>query len=162
MMSKTLLICIIDTLLVILTTNVSDANSSPSLRADDIIFLQPTNLHQYPTLRRKSVKETLEQNQQNYQKIKDDIKEIKEIINDLPIADLIVETESNNKIHHERKELLKKTHLKKLVSLDEKAHHNKASDLSPYGKKWREIVHIEDEYKTHNSSKVKFNGHTME
>ena len=114
-MKKTLLISIINTLLVILTFNVSDANSSPSLRADDIIFLQPTNLHQYPTLRRKSVKETLEQNQQKYQKIKDDIKEIKEIINDLPIADPIVETESNNKIHHERKELLKKTNLKKMM-----------------------------------------------
>ena len=66
-MNKFLHIWIINTLLVILTTNVSDANSSPSLRADDIIFLQPTNLQDTPVLRRKSIKETLEQNKQKYQ-----------------------------------------------------------------------------------------------
>ena len=154
MMNKFLHIWIISTLLVILTTNVSDANSSPSLRADDIISLQPTNLKNIPVLRRKSVKETLEQNQQKYQKIKDDIKEIKEIIDDLPISDPIVDTELNNKINHGRKELLKKTRPRKLVTVDEKATPDMAPDLSPYGKKWRDIVHIEDEYNAHASSGV--------
>ena len=156
-MNESLLICIINTLLIILTTNVCDANSSPSSTSSptiQAILLQPTNLHKYPTLRRKAGKETLEQNQQKYQKIKEDIKEIKEIINDLPIADPIVDTESNSTIHHGGKELVKKTYLNKLVTLDEKAPHNKASDLSPYGKKWREIVHIEEEYNAHNSSMV--------
>ena len=150
MVNKILHIWIISTLLVILTTNVSDANSSPSLRANDIIFLQPTNLKGIPVLRWTHQKYN-NQNQQKYQKIKDDIKEIKEIIDDLPISDPIVDTELNNKINHGKKELLKKTHPRKLVTLDEKAPPNMAPDLSPYGKKWRDIVHIEDEY---NSSKV--------
>ena len=154
-MNESLLICIINTLLIILTTNVCDANSSPSSTSSptiQAILLQPTNLHKYSTLRRKAGKGTLEQSQQKYQQIKDDIKEIKDIINDLPIADPIVETELNNKLG--RKELLKKTNLKKLETLNERAPLNKTSDLSPYGKKWREIVHIEEEYNAHNSSMV--------
>ena len=140
MMNKTLRICLINTLLIILSINFI---STVDWKAENEMLQM--NL--------MSLKKR-EQTQQKYQKIKDDIKEIKEIINEIPIVDPIVETELDNEIHHGRKELLKKTHLKKLVSLDEKAHYNKASDLSPYGKKWREIVHIEDEYKTHNSSRV--------
>ena len=140
MINKTLRICLINTLLIILSTYFI---STVDWKAENEMLQM--NL--------MSLKKR-EQTQQKYQKIKDDIKEIKEIINDLPIADPIVDTESNSTIHHGGKELVKKTYLNKLVTLDEKAPHNKASDLSPYGKKWREIVHIEDEYKTHNSSRV--------
>ena len=138
MMNKTLRICLINTLLIILSINFI---STVDWKAENEMFQM--NL--------MSLKKR-EQTQQKYQKIKDDIKEIKEIINDLPIADPIVETELNNKIG--RKELLKKTNLKKLETLNEKAPLNKASDISPYGKKWREIVHIEEEYNAHNSSMV--------
>ena len=233
-MNQTLLFCILNTLLILVTASVSDANLSPSLHW-------------------KVEKEALEQNQQKYQKLTDDIKEIKEIINDFPIADPIVDTDLNNTIYFGRKESLKSTNQinnhgydehediatndvaaqyetnmdkgnwdeatmeqllrnnmstfvlskdfendeydygvapddateynanimkqnrnenqrsqnsgsvigkstkkypKKLVTLNEKEPHNKASDLSPYGKKWREIVQIEDEYNTHNSSMV--------
>ena len=140
MMNKTLRICLINTLLIILSINFI---STVDWKAENEMFQM--NL--------MSLKKR-EQTQQKYQKIKDDIKEIKEIINDLPIADPIVDTELNSTIHHGGKELVKKTYLNKLVTLDEKALHNKASDLSPYGKKWREIVHIEDEYNAHNSSMV--------
>lgn len=172
-MKQTLLVCILNTLLILVTTSVSDTN----LR---------TSLHW------KVEKEALEQNQQKYQKLKDDIKEIKEIINDyngytaeqilrnngstfrLPkdffeydendygvapdeaaeYKATIMKQNRNENQGSQTSGISTKKYQKKLVTLNKKVPQNKASDLSPYGKKWREIVQIEDEYNSHNSSMV--------
>ena len=176
-MKQTLLVCILNTLLILVTASVSDTN----LR---------TSLHW------KVEKEALEQNQQKYQKLKDDIKEIKEIINDyngytaeqilrnngstwrLPKdffeydeydygvapdeateykATIMKQNRNENQGSQTNGSVIgisTKKYQKKLVTLNKKVPQNKASDLSPYGKKWREIVQIEDEYDSHNSSMV--------
>ena len=176
-MKQTLLVCILNTLLILVTASVSDTN----LR---------TSLHW------KLETEALEQNQQKYQKLKDDIKEIKEIINDyngytaeqilrnngstfrLPkdffeydendygvapdeAAEYKATTMKQNRNENQGSQTSgsvigksTKKYQKKLVTLNKKVPQNKASDLSPYGKKWREIVQIEDEYNSHNSSMV--------
>ena len=172
-MKQTLLVCILNTLLILVTTSVSDTN----LR---------TSLHW------KVEKEALEQNQQKYQKLKDDIKEIKEIINDYngytaeqilrnngstfrvpkdffeydendygvapdeaaEYKATIMKQNRNENQGSQTSGISTKKYQKKLVTLNKKVPQNKASDLSPYGKKWREIVQIEDEYDSHNSSMV--------
>ena len=176
-MKQTLLVCILNTLLILVTTSVSDTNLRPSLHW-------------------KVEKEALEQNQQKYQKLKDDIKEIKEIINDyngytaeqilrnngstfrLPKdffeydendygvapdeaaeykATIMKQNRNENQGSQTSDSMIgisTKKYQKKLVTLNKKVPQNKASDLSPYGKKWREIVQIEDEYNSHNSSTV--------
>ena len=176
-MNQTLHFCILNALLILVTTSVSDTN----LR---------TSLHW------KVEKEALEQNQQKYQKLKDDIKEIKEIINDyngytaeqilrnngstfrLPKdfleydendygvapdeateykATIMKQNRNENQGSQTSGSMIgisTKKYQKKLVTLNKKVPQNKASDLSPYGKKWREIVQIEDEYNSHNSSMV--------
>ena len=171
-MKQTLLVCILNTLLILVTASVSDTNLRTSLH---------WNVE----------KEALEQNQQQYQKLKDDIKEIKEIINDyngytaeqilrnngstfrLPkdfeydeydygvapdeateYKATIMKQNRNENQGSETSGISTKKYQKKLVTLNKKVPQNKASDLSPYGKKWREIVQIEDDYDSHNSSMV--------